>query len=189
MWCSRHEARGDAVIPALVDLPGGLWSERKEALRKLLLYDRPLPEGAARRAFADDRFASLLLLSRGSPPLLLTLLRSPANRPYAKRRLPGVPAPIGLALKATASLARWAAGGFETLPAEAVDARLDVCRTCPMLGPPPETMVYGLKLSTEIDMSVCRACGCVVRRKAKLPHERCPQGRWPDAAQKVGAMR
>ncbi len=176
------------MIPALESLAGGGWAARKEALRGLLLLDRPVPEGAARRAFADDRFATLLLLSRHHPDLLQQLIEAPANRRYARSTaLPRRPGAIRLGFKAGVSLARWAAGGFETLPAETVDARLDVCRTCPMLGPPPETVAYGLTLSSEIDMSVCRACGCVVRRKARLPHERCPQGLWPDASQQMEA--
>jgi phytoene dehydrogenase-like protein len=175
------------MIPALESLPGSRWPARKEALRSLLLLDRPVPEDAARRAFADDRFASLLLLSRHHPDLLQLLLEAPANRRYARSdKPPRQRGAIRLGFKAGASLARWAAGGFATLPAEAVAARLAVCRTCPELGPPPKTIAYGLKLSAEVDMSTCRACGCVVRRKARLSHERCPKELWPAAAPNRG---
>lgn len=157
------------------------WNERKELMRTYLSSNEPLPEAAVRRAFVDDRYASMLVLSRGNPALLHVLLSARANAHYRQKR--DTPRrSVALAAKALSSVARWAAGGFATLPAEQVAARLDVCHACPMLGPPPETLAYGIKLSSEVDMRTCQACGCVVRRKAKLPHERCPQDRWPQMA-------
>jgi hypothetical protein len=60
------------------------------------------------------------------------------------------------------SMAKWAASGFQTAPQEVYDARLAACAGCKYHEPPR-----------------CTLCGCFTEKKAWLPHEDCPIGKWP----------
>jgi hypothetical protein len=72
---------------------------------------------------------------------------------------PGI---LQMAVTAAKSMAKFAKGGFETVPTEVYRARTKVCSTC--------EHHTGLR---------CRVCGCFTGAKAHLPHEDCPLGKWP----------
>ena len=167
-----------AVLQRLEELTS--WDEKRGELGRYLGASGPVPEGAFRRARADDRFASLLVLSRHQPDLLNRLFSAHANRAYAQRAV-SPPTTLGALRKAAGSLIEWARSGFEEVGAEVFAARTVICGACPHLVAPPELLIYKLKLSTEKDMRVCDLCGCVARRKARLATERCPDGRWQTA--------
>jgi hypothetical protein len=62
----------------------------------------------------------------------------------------------------SSSMAEWAAGGFQTVDQGRHDARLAMCQTCSYHEAPR-----------------CVLCGCFTDKKAWLPHEDCPLGKWP----------
>lgn len=72
------------------------------------------------------------------------------------------PGLFGMAASAATSMARFAASGFETVRPEVHEARVQQCARC------------------EHHVGVrCTVCGCFTDKKAWLPHEDCPIGRWP----------
>lgn len=76
--------------------------------------------------------------------------------------LPAGPGLLAMAAGAAAAAARFAGSGFQTVPEAAYRARLAACSTC--------EHHTGLR---------CRLCGCFTAAKARMPHEHCPDGRWP----------
>ncbi len=60
-----------------------------------------------------------------------------------------------------ASLARFVASGFKTVDGPLHELRMGHCRACEFLRG-----------------SQCSLCRCLVAKKAWLPHEDCPVGRW-----------
>lgn len=72
------------------------------------------------------------------------------------------PTLAGMAASFAGSMAKFAASGFKTTPREVHAARLAECEPCKYR-----------------DASRCKLCGCFVDKKAWMPHEDCPIGRWP----------
>jgi hypothetical protein len=68
-----------------------------------------------------------------------------------------------MALSAAKSMAKYVGSGMKTVPAEVHGERLRVCRAC--------EHHTGLR---------CRVCGCFTEVKARMLHEECPLGKWPD---------
>ncbi len=69
---------------------------------------------------------------------------------------------FGMAASFTASMAEWAASGFKTVSQARHDARVNACSSCSYHEAPR-----------------CTLCGCFTEKKAWLPHEDCPLGKWP----------
>ena len=69
---------------------------------------------------------------------------------------------VGAAAEFAASMARFAAGGFKTVDAALHDIRIGQCRPC-----------------EHRRNAQCALCRCFVDKKAWLPHEDCPVGKWP----------
>jgi hypothetical protein len=69
---------------------------------------------------------------------------------------------MGMAASFASSMTQWAAGGFQTVDQARHDARLATCSGC----------------KYHQDMR-CNVCGCFTDKKAWLPHEDCPIGKWP----------
>jgi len=84
-------------------------------------------------------------------------LTSPATEPV---RPAGI---LQMALSATQAMAKFLASGLKTVESDVYEARLDVCGQC--------EHHTGVR---------CRLCGCFTSQKAKLPHENCPIGNWPE---------
>jgi hypothetical protein len=84
------------------------------------------------------------------------------------RQSPGVrpvPAPsslMGAAVSLAASMATFAASGFKTVDQPLHDLRMSHCGAC--------------EYRHETQCSLCR---CFIAKKAWLPHEDCPIGKWP----------
>ena len=68
----------------------------------------------------------------------------------------------GAAAAFAASMAKFAASGFKTVDAGLHGLRLGHCRAC-----------------EHRRDSQCALCRCFIDKKAWLPHEDCPIGRWP----------
>ncbi|MGW2678956.1 hypothetical protein [Streptomyces sp. NPDC001436] len=82
-----------------------------------------------------------------------------------------------LVSRASVAMARWAASGFGRVPEGTYHDRIATCWACEHLSMPPNSGIYRVaRLSQE--KSICGLCGCNVRRKAALPSEHCPDGRW-----------
>jgi hypothetical protein len=72
------------------------------------------------------------------------------------------PTMLGMALSATTSLAKFVASGFKRVEPQTHQSRLATCSRCEYH-----------------NGNRCRVCGCFTDKKAWLPHEDCPIGRWP----------
>ncbi len=87
---------------------------------------------------------------------------SPAAPSGAGSQAPIPRSLVGAAAAFAASMARFAASGFKT-----VDEPLHWLRTC-----------HCQPCEYRVDAQ-CSLCRCFVDKKAWLPHEDCPIGRWP----------
>jgi len=67
-----------------------------------------------------------------------------------------------MAATAAQAATQFVASGFQTVPPECQQKRLQVCEGC--------------KFKQE---NVCQVCGCYLDKKAWLPFEDCPLGKWP----------
>ncbi|OWK46746.1 DUF6171 family protein [Fimbriiglobus ruber] len=72
---------------------------------------------------------------------------------------PGV---LRMAMTAAKSMARYFGSGMKTVSAETLRVRLQTCESC-----------------EQFTGARCRLCGCFTTVKARLPHEKCPIGKWP----------
>jgi hypothetical protein len=84
---------------------------------------------------------------------------------YVKTPRPAAPEPstiLGAAASFAVSMARFAASGFKTVDDELRALRISRCEPCEYR-----------------EDSRCSLCRCFVSKKAWLPHEDCPIGRWP----------
>ncbi|TDC94552.1 hypothetical protein [Actinomadura sp. 7K507] len=158
------------------------WDEVRARLGELAGLDGPAPAAVTRRALEDRAFGFYLLFARESPTLKKALLEDPRNAAYerAAEKAPTTSL-LGTAAKA---FARWGAAGFKRLDAAAYDARWRTCLACPELVEAPDRLVYnGLTILAD-DSRVCSACGCVAAKKAAVPTEGCPLGKWPHPEQR-----
>lgn len=99
--------------------------------------------------------------ARGAPAPPAGTPSRPADSGPVAPDLPG-PTLLGMAVSATKSLVKYAASGFQRVDAETQQRRIAVCAACPYH--------RGTR---------CHVCGCFTDKKAWLPHEDCPIGRWP----------
>ncbi|MGI8982244.1 MAG: hypothetical protein ACR2FY_23685 [Pirellulaceae bacterium] len=67
-----------------------------------------------------------------------------------------------MAASAASAAVQYAASGFQTVPQEAFDSRLKACDGC-----------------SQREGNRCLLCGCFLDKKAWLPFEDCPLGKWP----------
>jgi hypothetical protein len=82
----------------------------------------------------------------------------------APANLPPITPPtlLGMAASATKSAVKFAASGFKTVAPETHRVRVAQCAEC-----------------QHRNGNRCRVCGCFFDKKARLPHEDCPIGKWP----------
>lgn len=83
---------------------------------------------------------------------------------------------LELAAKAAQSFWAWTKSGFTLLDETAYAERFNTCLACPNLMTPPDRLIYRIAgAGADADRRrICGLCGCVASRKARLPHERCP---------------
>jgi hypothetical protein len=138
-----------------------------------LRLDKPVPDAVYLGALHDHDYARNLFLCSGAPPLLDFLMRNP----------PGVPgqgaqaqddqdySSLELVAKASKSFWAWTKSGFKLVDEAVYERRLSACRACPKLITHPEKAAYALVKESD---KICSSCGCVVTKKARMPHETCP---------------
>jgi hypothetical protein len=142
--------------------------ELRRRFGELLGTSNGVSPEAFRAAVENPVYARYLMGSRGAPETVQMLLDSPPPRPAAE------PSVGTLARRASKAFARWAAAGFSVVDDVTLQRRLAACGACEHLAESsqrPVERIAGLGLT---DRSTCALCGCPVRRKAKLPTERCP---------------
>lgn len=71
------------------------------------------------------------------------------------------PTLLGMAGTVTKAAVTFAASGFKTVGADVHRVRVEQCSGCPYR-----------------QNNRCRVCGCFFDKKAWLPHEDCPLGKW-----------
>jgi hypothetical protein len=86
---------------------------------------------------------------------------SPASPPALSPTGPTAAGVFDRAASFTASMAKFAAGGFRTVSHQTYQARFGYCLPCP-----------------HYDLGLCKLCGCYLDAKVKMPHEACPEGKW-----------
>lgn len=157
------------------------WDEVRARLGELANLGRPAPTAVTRRALEDEAFCFYLLFARDSPTLKRALLEDPRNAVYepAAEEAPSALL-VGTAVKA---FARWGASGFKRLDGAAYDTRWETCLGCPRLVTAPDRLIYNGLTILAGDSRVCSACGCIAAKKAAVPTERCPLGKWPQLDQ------
>ena len=67
---------------------------------------------------------------------------------------------------ASASVAKWARTGFVPVSEKTYNERVSICDACEFW-----------QASGNLGMGKCLKCGCA-RGKLKIPHEKCPIGKW-----------
>lgn len=70
-------------------------------------------------------------------------------------------------------MAGWSRIGFTQVSAEVYERRGAACLACPNLVEPPPPR-YPLRSVPNEDLRVCKVCGAVASRMARLPTENCP---------------
>jgi hypothetical protein len=146
-------------------------AEQCRQFGEILGIGEPVAESVLAAAIENPTYATNLLVCRGRPDLLATLLSRPPRRRDAAAMSSGE-----LMRKGVEALWRWGRTGFSVVEDAVLQRRLAACETCPNLSSPPadKKLLYVLAGSMGTRQPVCRRCGCVVTRKARLPGESCP---------------
>ncbi len=150
-------------------------SEDCARLGRELRLGAPAPEAVLVGALQDPEYARNLFVCRETPPMLHFLLNNPPQPKAIAIAPQQTSAPehstLELVSKASKSFWAWTKSGFQTVTDEVYAARLASCTACPKLMTHPEKAAYAL---VSLNDKICADCGCVVAKKAKLPHETCP---------------
>jgi hypothetical protein len=159
----------------------GSWQDVCARFGELINLEGPAPGPVVRRAFADERYAFYLLLTRDAPGLRRALLEDPRNDAYADTDA-SQGSQLELVGRAAKALARWSTSGFTQVDEATFERRWAACQACPRLVEAPDRVVYKGMTILAGDRRVCSACGCVARAKARIPTEHCPVADPSDAS-------
>ena len=168
------------------------WDEVRTRFGEMINLSGPAPTVVVNRAFADNKFAFYLMMTRESPGLQQQLLNDPRNLEFEEKDADKDFSNSELLVKASGAMLKWAKAGFTKVDDATYKKRMDACTGCPHLKQPSAKAVYKITGSKQ---SICGLCGCVASRKAKLPTESCPSEhpvnvsmtRWGEPLQKVKA--
>ena len=94
-------------------------------------------------------------------PQSIDIAPLPLSPPSDLRPVPAPSSLMGAAMSFAASIARFAASGFKTVDEPLHQLRMSHCEPCEY------------RRDTQ-----CSLCRCFIAKKAWLPHEDCPIGRW-----------
>jgi hypothetical protein len=149
---------------------------RRRIANELGLSVEQVTDALIAKITEDPLFLYHLNLCRADPEMLGVLLgeaESTNQVPTAKLNT------VDLLARAGAALARWAASSFGRVDIEEYQRRVAICQSCEHLSlPPANSMFYRLIGTSPETKSVCKLCGCDVRKKAWLVTEGCPDARW-----------
>jgi len=140
-------------------------------LGETLGIGRPVPEDVFLAVVHDPEYARDLFTCRGAAPFLDFLLSNPPAIAQPTAEDGSEHTTVELMAHATKSFWEWTTSGFRIVDDATYDKRMNACNACPYLIDPPGTAVYSLVGARS---KICKRCGCVVSKKAKLPHESCP---------------
>jgi len=147
-------------------------SENCVRMGELLRLGRPVSESVFLGALQDPDYAHNLMACRDAPPLLDFLLKNPPQTDGPDPQ--SGHSTLDLVSKASKSFWEWARSGFGLVDDATYTKRFETCLACPNLASPPSTAIYKMIGAVDDRKKICKLCGCVVSRKAKLPHEACP---------------
>jgi hypothetical protein len=154
----------------------------RRRVEQALGLDRPMPMAALQRMMEDEEYFHHLIATRTAPAMLWHLIESAGAGAAQETRAVssnanGDAAPhssVALLAKATQAFASWSKGGFTQVEEAVRERRLNVCLSCDQLSEPPKGLLYKVAGLVAADKRTCRACGCLVTAKARLPRENCP---------------
>lgn len=162
--------------------------EAQQLLGEMINLGQPASPLVTQRALVDPQYAFYLETTQHIPELQDKLLRDPRNETFGSEGHGGVgitdelrsvvpkSGNIELISRATKAFVGWGKTGFRLAEKNLVDARLKACGQCEFLTDPPKTVIYqGIQVVTGKDEKICSACGCFIKRKAKVPSEKCPK--------------
>jgi len=140
-------------------------------MSELLGTSEPPSEKVMTAALADPLYAHHLLTCKGNHLFLRVLLDNPPDVGAEPVRSNAT-----LVAMAAKALFHWARTGFATVDDDIFEKRINACHACPDLAAPTNQLVYRAieYASTDEDNRICRACGCIAVKKARLPFENCP---------------
>lgn len=167
------------MIQELLDIkPTDSFLEMRARMGAFLGLEEPLPENAMRRAINDEDFANSLITCRDAPGFLKPLINDPKNEIYATKE--ANLSNTQLIGKATQAFVKWGKAGFSVVDKDILEKRENACLGCENLMK-PETALQKLVSSEASDQigrrtsnASCRACGCNISKKIRLPTEACP---------------
>jgi hypothetical protein len=143
---------------------------------KLGIPPQRLTESVLTRITEDPFYLHHLEVCRTDPMMLDLLLGPEADDGGSAAIRTGE-----LLSRASIAMARWAASGFGRVSDDVYEQRMAACQGCEHLSLPSASKLYRLT-GTAREKTVCGLCGCDVRRKSRLPTEKCPDGRWGAAS-------
>jgi hypothetical protein len=137
----------------------------QQYLRDAVLTGPTSIESAGNTSFADPMFggsvSTLMPVPVGSVPATGTAV--PASRDEGANSVPSGPGLLRMAFSAVQSASKFTSSGFKTVTPQMLQGRLRACAAC--------QHHTGLR---------CKICGCFTNVKARMLHEACPIGKWPE---------
>jgi hypothetical protein len=152
-------------------------------VERALGLDRAIPMPALHRMMSDEEYFHDLIATRSAPAMLWHLLET-ANEEAAiaaegtsgvghdgEATAPSTPELLAMAAHAFAA---WSKGGFTQVEEAQRERRIVACLSCDKLSAPPQGFLYKIAGLVAADNRTCKACGCYVSAKSRLPQENCP---------------
>ena len=169
-------------LEAITDITDGCLK-----LGQFIGLDGPVAEDVFHAVLENPAYAANLFCARNEPGFRDYLVAHPQRRPNALSASDITnPACISsdgkgnieLMAKAAQALLNWSLSGFKTADNDLFQKRITACKACPEYIAPPKKLVYlisaFLSQKTAVGM-ICRQCGCIVDKKARVRYERCPE--------------
>ncbi|QBF31181.1 hypothetical protein [Thalassococcus sp. S3] len=141
--------------------------------------DVEISDQALAAIVGSTRFAQKLTVVRDHPDAVRHLLANPPRAPQsalahlsdpntAPRAKPAKPHSVGR------SALKWVRDGMKRVDDETRERRWAACMACPHLRDGATSPLHKATAAIVNSAKVCGLCGCNVRAKGGLPHERCP---------------
>ena len=177
-----------ATTTGLDGMTGSVDQQRAD-LAELLGLSEPVPADVLLSAVSDREYARNLMLCKDAPVMLDFLVTNPPHRAEATPAEVGAEPSAEIAERTAAdhstgqllgaaskSFWAWTKSGFAAVDEATYQRRYGTCLECPNLIDPPRKRVYQIIGAADAadDSKICRLCGCVASKKARLPHESCP---------------
>jgi tetratricopeptide (TPR) repeat protein len=150
-WSLTHAQASVELLDEMQDPRAAVFADQLRRYRADVSSPIAVNEPAKGTAHTAPLWDGSLVVSAGSAAPATGLTRAKDARPSLPK----------MAISAGLSAYRFARGGFGTVSATDLASRLSICATC--------EQHTGLR---------CRVCGCFTNMKARLPHEKCPAGKW-----------